>query len=392
MWKRINKNKQVCFRHGIVCFKRMVSVLRAYSTELNTNDMPKKTIDVLKKRYDTDEWTNISPKILSIVNTNLHLQKHHPLDLVRQRIVNYFYKNYKGRSETPIFSVFDNLSPVVTTSQNFDSLLIPKDHPSRSKRDCFYINRDHLLRAHTTAHQVELISMGLDNFLIVGEVYRRDEIDAKHYPVFHQMDGVRTFTSEQLFNSVKTNNGSLQLFEENRVDSDEKQGCHTLEAVKIVEHQLKTALLGVAEDLFGKDLKYRWVDQFFPFTHPSWELEIFYNDDWFEVCGCGIIKQQILSNAGTSDRIGWAFGLGLERLAMCLYNIPDIRLFWSSDTGFLNQFKVDDIYTPIKFKVTIYKLLCHLSHRHFLTQVIDHFSARERVPESCERYELLASQ
>lgn len=99
------------------------------------------------------------------------------------------------------------------------------------------------------------------------------------------------------------------------------------------------------------DIKYRWVDQYFPFTHPSWELEVFFNNNWLEVLGCGIIRQEILQKSGTMDRIGWAFGLGLERLAMCLYSIPDIRLFWSTDSGFLNQFITDDVNKAITYKV-----------------------------------------
>lgn len=99
------------------------------------------------------------------------------------------------------------------------------------------------------------------------------------------------------------------------------------------------------------DVQCRWVDQYFPFTHPSWELEILYNNDWLEILGCGIMRQEILQKSGAVDRIGWAFGLGLERLAMRLYNIPDIRLFWSNDAGFLNQFKVDDPNACIQYQV-----------------------------------------
>lgn len=99
------------------------------------------------------------------------------------------------------------------------------------------------------------------------------------------------------------------------------------------------------------DVQCRWVDQYFPFTHPSWELEILYNDKWLEILGCGIMRQEILHKAGAVDRIGWAFGLGLERLAMRLYNIPDIRLFWSEDISFTNQFKVDNPDAHIQYKV-----------------------------------------
>lgn len=99
------------------------------------------------------------------------------------------------------------------------------------------------------------------------------------------------------------------------------------------------------------EIQCKWVEQYFPFTHPSWELEVYYKDQWLEILGCGIMRQEILQKSGAGERIGWAFGLGLERLAMCLYDIPDIRLFWSKDSGFLNQFKVEDPNMTIKFKV-----------------------------------------
>ncbi|XP_021914118.1 probable phenylalanine--tRNA ligase, mitochondrial isoform X4 [Zootermopsis nevadensis] len=103
------------------------------------------------------------------------------------------------------------------------------------------------------------------------------------------------------------------------------------------------------------EVKYRWVDAYFPFTHPSWELEVHHQDKWMELLGCGIMEQRILQNAGAQDRIGWALGLGLERLAMCLYDIPDIRLFWSTDSGFLSQFENRDPHDCIKYKpVSIY--------------------------------------
>ena len=130
-----------------------------------------------------------------------------------------------------------------------------------------------------------------------------------------------------------------------------KQKFHTKEASQLIENDLKNCLLGLTKELFGPDIEYKWVDCYFPFTHPSWELEIFYNGKWLEVLGCGIVEQEILFNAGAQDKIGFAFGLGLERLAMILYEIPDIRLFWSQDSGFLNQFSIDNnnriIYHPI---------------------------------------------
>ncbi|XP_001605577.1 probable phenylalanine--tRNA ligase, mitochondrial [Nasonia vitripennis] len=333
-------------------YKRKI-ICRTYSTAPEANKSLG-SIELLGQKYPTDDWTNITPKIISKLGKNLHVTKNHPLSHVRQCIVNHFYRTYSNRVGNPLFSVYDNLRPIVTTAQNFDSLLVPPDHPSRKKSDCYFVNQETLLRAHTTAHQAELIAMGLDNFLVIGDVYRRDEIDSTHYPVFHQVDGVRLCTTEEVFQNVKDSN-KLSIFEHRGVESADKQACHSLESVKIMEHDLKQALVGLAQSLFGKDIKYRWVDQYFPFTHPSWELEVFFNNNWLEVLGCGIIRQEILQKAGTVDRIGWAFGLGLERLAMCLYSIPDIRLFWSTDPGFLNQFITDDVNKAITYKpVSIY--------------------------------------
>nr|CAD7588898.1 unnamed protein product [Timema genevievae] len=134
----------------------------------------------------------------SLVKRNLHIQPYHPLSFIRQNIVSFLYKKFVGRTGNPIFSVYDNLSPVVSVEQNFDSLITPATHPSRGKSDCYYINHKYLLRGHTTAHQSELINMGLNNFLVVGDVYRRDEIDTSHYPVFHQADAVRICTQEEV--------------------------------------------------------------------------------------------------------------------------------------------------------------------------------------------------
>jgi phenylalanyl-tRNA synthetase alpha chain len=96
-------------------------------------------------------------------------------------------------------------------------------------------------------------------------------------------------------------------------------------------------------------LRVRWVEAYFPFTSPSWELEVFYQGDWLEVLGCGVSKQELHISAGSPSQIGWAFGIGLERIAMLLFQIPDIRLFWSRDERFLSQFRgVEDDLARLK--------------------------------------------
>lgn len=302
--------------------------------------------------YQRDKWTNITSNLLSFVGRNIFLQEYHPLSLLRQRIVNFMYKRFVNRSKNPLFSVYDQLSPVVTLEQNFDSLLVPENHVSRKISESYYLNSKYMLRAHTSAHQRDLILAGLDNFLVIGDVYRRDAIDSTHYPVFHQIEGVRLLLSHELFKNQK-NPENFKVFE-NGERCPNKQEFHTLEAVLLMEQELKNCLVDLAKHLFGKDIKYQWTETYFPFTHPSWELEIYQNDKWIEILGCGIIEQKILQNAGANEKIGWAFGLGMERLAMKLYDIPDIRLFWSTDTGFLSQFKVP-FDSPVTYKpVSIY--------------------------------------
>ena len=110
------------------------------------------------------------------------------------------------------------------------------------------------------------------------------------------------------------------------------------ESVDLAAEELKDCLEGLARHLFG-DVEMRWVDAYFPFTEPSFELEIFFKGEWLEVLGCGVTEMKILEEAGLGDKRAWAFGLGLERLAMVLFDIPDIRLFWSDDKRFSKQFK-----------------------------------------------------
>uniref|UniRef100_A0A8C0SF77 Phenylalanine--tRNA ligase, mitochondrial n=2 Tax=Canis lupus familiaris TaxID=9615 RepID=A0A8C0SF77_CANLF len=277
---------------------------RPAASEFAARRAPGSVVELLGKSYPQDDYSNLSQKVLSRVGRNLHNQQHHPLWLIKERVKEHFYKQYVGRFGTPMFSVYDDLSPVVTTWQNFDSLLIPPDHPSRKKGDNYYLNGNHMLRAHTSAHQWDLLHAGLDAFLVVGDVYRRDQIDSQHYPVFHQLEGVRLFSKHELFAGIKDGE-SLQLFEQSS-RSAYKQETHTMEATKLIEFDLKQTLIRLVTHIFG--------------------------------------------DAGAQDRIGWAFGLGLERLAMILYDIPDIRLFWSEDERFLKQFRVSDINQKVKFQ------------------------------------------
>ena len=256
-------------------------------------------------KFSLDEPScNVTSSITDRIGTNLHRRLHHPLHTLQKKIQDYWGDEYK---------VFDDLSPIVSTVQNFDVLRIPPDHVSRKASDTYYLNTDTVLRTHTSAHQVELLKMGLNHFLVAGDVYRRDEIDRSHYPVFHQTEGVKISSSQEL------------------------GGKSNEEQIALVEADLKQKLEGLAAHLFGPT-EMRWVDAYFPFTEPSYELEIYFQEQWLEVLGCGVVHPDILANAGRPDDKGWAFGLGLERLAMVLFQIPDIRLFWTTDERFHSQF------------------------------------------------------
>ncbi|VDK27935.1 unnamed protein product [Gongylonema pulchrum] len=300
-----------------------------------------------------DEKWNLSPAVLKTLQRRLLFERDNPLSLLKQRIVSFMYSKFQVKGGlSPMFAVVDNQPRVVSVFENFDSLLVPWDHVSRSDLDTYYVNKDHCLRAHTSAHQHSLIKQGLDNFLVIGDVYRRDAIDRTHFPCFHQVEGVRLFTATELFGDPDKLAILQKTLLTNGLRTAEGQEQHAGDVTQLLTKDLKETLENLCGHIFGSEHKLRWVSAEFPFTHPSFELEMYYDNKWMEVLGCGVIEQNLLKMAGIVDRVGWAFGLGLERLAMILYEIPDIRLFWSRDSGFLSQFAGkspnDDIkYVPV---------------------------------------------
>ncbi|KAJ2345171.1 phenylalanyl-tRNA synthetase alpha subunit, mitochondrial [Coemansia sp. RSA 2618] len=328
------------------------------------------TMDVLGAKYTTDEWTNATPAILEKTGRNLLHQESHPLAILKSLIFKEF----------PDFAHYDSLNPVVSTYDNFDSLGISHDHPGRSRTDTYYINQDTLLRTHTSAHQQQLMEAahkndaallaqaknghtapGNERFLVAADVYRRDEIDASHYPAFHQMEGVCTFTRDELRRAqAPEHKHSGQLIDSTEIGVDNPvQPEHTDEEVALLAAHMKRTMNNMVTRILARaneaqraageavqhEFPVRWIDAYFPFTSPSWEMEVLFRGEWLEICGCGVMKQSILQAAGMGGRVGWAFGFGLERLAMLLFNIPDIRLFWSADPRFTAQFAPGQIST-----------------------------------------------
>lgn len=241
---------------------------------------------------------------------NLHKKEHHPVAIVKQKVVDYLQTATDGS-----FTVFEDLPKQVGTFDNFDALRIPTDHPSRSQSDTFYVSDTTVLRTHTSAHQHQLLKAGHKNFIVVGDVYRRDEVNRTHFPVFHQLEGVM------------------------QCGNDDPS---TL---------LRNMLTGLVQSLFPSHA-YKINDDYFPFVTNGVEVEVEVGTDLLEILGGGTVHTQVLEYAGlqTNEKL-IAWGLGLERLAMILFHIPDIRLFWTQDQKFLSQFSSNRISTFVPYSV-----------------------------------------
>ncbi|OQV19083.1 putative Phenylalanine--tRNA ligase, mitochondrial [Hypsibius exemplaris] len=188
-----------------------------------------KFLTVSGKQYKHDSWTNVTPRIISHIGRNIYLKQNHPLWLIKERLIAFFHWKYQNR-RSPSFAVIDNLSPVVTPEQNLTRSSCRPTIPAGSLSDSYYINKDHLLRAHTSAHQRDLLRSGLREFLAIGDVYRRDEIEPTHFPVFHQIEGVRLRYAHELkddpeFRAIESPPGEQTLT---------KQASHTQEAVDLM--------------------------------------------------------------------------------------------------------------------------------------------------------------
>ena len=198
--------------------------------------------------------------------------------------------------------------PEIETEEfNFDKLNIKKSHPARQMHDTFYVNsKSNLLRTHTSPVQIR--GMLKKNpplaFISGGKVYRKDD-DSTHLPMFHQVEGIL-------------------------VDKDVSFG------------NLKSLIFKIIHSIFGNNIKIRFRPSYFPFTEPSAEVDILTDDQkWLEVLGCGIVNPIVLenSNINSTEYSGFAFGLGIERIAMIKYGVKDIRDFYKSNLDFLQQFK-----------------------------------------------------
>lgn len=280
------------------------SWLRRYSTRRDNAAEP---LVVEGKSYPRDEFTNVTPTILSKLPRQLHLQPSHPIGILRRQIESHFSS----------FEHLNSLSPIVTVQQNFDDLGFPPDHPGRALTDSYYLNKQHMLRTHTSAHEVESFRKGLDRFLLSADVYRRDEIDRSHYPVFHQMEGCNVVDpSEGGIERLERENAEMRaaLSAANIIIDDPTgtetptnpyQPEHDPRVAKIIAEHLKNSLNGLVLKLFGPNaakagepLQVRWIEATFPWTAPSYEVEVLFNGKWLEILGCGVVKQDALAQSG----------------------------------------------------------------------------------------------
>ncbi len=229
----------------------------------------------------------------------------------------------------PDYKNFDviKVPEIVPADVSFDLFDFPKDHPARSRSDTYYVDDKNILRTHTTvmwnyylAQEDVKKRMAADQpvgSFSYGKVYRKDEIDRNHMNVFHQMDGWYLAPKDK-------------------------------EVIGIPE--LEKVLADIAKAVFGPDVKYRFNPDTFPYTHPSLEMEIDKGDGrWVEVLGSGVVKGKVLENHGidSSKWNGWAFGFGLERLAITSMDLPDIRLLWSQDERVKRQLKLGNKFKEV---------------------------------------------
>ncbi|MBR7092226.1 MAG: phenylalanine--tRNA ligase subunit alpha [Clostridia bacterium] len=233
----------------------------------------------------------------------------HPLTLVQEDLCDIF--------QSMGFDVVDG-PEIETDHYNFEALNVPADHPARDMQDTFYLTDTLLLRTQTSAAQIRTMESRKPPIRIVcpGRVFRADEVDATHSPVFHQMEGLV-------------------------VDKG------------ITMCDLKGVLEQFAREIYGPETKVRFRPSFFPFTEPSVEVDVSCSacggkgcrvckgSGWIEILGAGMVHPRVLAGCGIDPEVysGFAFGIGLDRLATTRYKISDIRLLFEDDVRFLAQFE-----------------------------------------------------
>jgi phenylalanyl-tRNA synthetase alpha chain len=261
-------------------------------------------LDSRREELELQSWIPETPTDFSLPGRRRNVGKLHPLTQVTEDIVKSFRKIG--------FAVADG--PEIEDDYHcFDSLNTPADHPARDMQDTFHLDTEEkrILRTHTSSVQIRVMEKQPPPIRIIvpGRVYRRDSADATHNPTFQQVEGLY-------------------------VDKNVTVG------------DLKGTVEFVFRELMGKDTKIRFRPHYFSYTEPSFEIDFSsplvkkMGKDWLEIAGCGMVHPQVFENVGYDSEqwTGWAFGFGIERIAMIRYAINDIRLFYENDVRFLQQF------------------------------------------------------
>ena len=258
----------------------------------------------ISKKLKEEKLDLTKPVVLSSLGSK------HPISIVRNKIVSIFSSIGFNVSKGP---------EVEDDWHNFSALNIPKDHPARDMQDTFFVqtNPDLLLRTHTSSVQVRYMQKNQPPIRTIspGRVYRNESISARAHCLFHQVEGL-----------------------------------YIAKDVNFID--LKKTLLYFAKEMFGEETEIRLRPSYFPFTEPSAEVDIYWGLEnesdyritkgtgWLEILGCGMVDPAVLDNCGIDPKkySGYAFGMGIERIAMLKYGVDDLRLFFENDVRFLRQF------------------------------------------------------
>ena len=282
-------------------FKNMDSnEKRAIGKSLNElKTIAKNKLIELSNKKDTNKNLSNDDIDLFLPPQNDTVGSLHPLRIIRNKIIKIF---------RDIGFTIENGPEIEDDWYNFTALNFPKNHPAREMQDTFFIskNPDKVLRTHTSNVQIRLMEKQKPPIRVVipGRVYRNETVSAKSHCFFHQVEGLY-------------------------VDKD------------VSFKNLKETLYYFAKEMFGKETKVRFRPSYFPFTEPSAEMDISWKNGWLEILGSGLVDPNVLKNCNIDPEkySGFAFGMGIERIAMIKYGINDLRLFSENDKRFLNQFK-----------------------------------------------------
>ncbi len=266
------------------------------------NKAKQELIQRIETRRQSLENTSLALKLaadavdVTLPGRGMSMGGRHPVALARNRIEAIFRDAGFGIRTGP--EIEDDF-------HNFTALNIPENHPARAMHDTFYFPGGNLLRTHTSPVQIRaMVQEGVPIRIIApGRVYRCDS-DQTHTPMFHQVEGLVIDRGVSFAN-------------------------------------LKAALHQFVEQFFERDAKLRFRPSYFPFTEPSAEVDVLWGEDkWLEILGCGMVHPNVLENAGidAEEFTGYAFGMGIERLAMLRYGVNDLRTFFENDLRFLRQF------------------------------------------------------